>query len=318
MNAAAALAAKRVAVTRVARGERWPPEPDLVATEEPLEIRLAAGRGTVGAGGPAIRHGAATAAPDSVSVAVTMRTPGNDFELAAGFLYGEGVVRSREEIATLRYCLEEAPEERHNIVRVALRGGSLPPLERLERHFTVTSACGVCGKAHLDALEVRCPAPPAAGPRVSPALLARLPERLRAAQTLFGRTGGLHAAGLFDARGRLLAVREDVGRHNALDKLIGWALLEDELPLHERLVVVSGRASFELLQKTVVAGAPLFAAVSAPSSLAVALAERFGLTLVGFLRGERFNVYSGPQRVFGDTTGELAAAAGATLARDRG
>lgn len=258
-----------------------------------MEIRLVAGGGRSDAGGARRADGPVRGA----TVAVTMRTPGNDFELAAGFLFSEGIVSDMRELATLRYCTEEAEEERYNIVNVALRASRLPAIERLERHFAMTSACGVCGKAHLDALEVRCAAPPGPGPRVAPAVLASLPDQLRAAQTVFGRTGGLHAAGLFTAGGELVAVREDVGRHNALDKLIGWALLEGRLPLTNLVLCVSGRASYELLQKAVAAGAPVLAAVSAPSSLAVEVAERFGITLVGFLRDQRFNVYAGSERV---------------------
>jgi len=308
MNATGARAARKVAVTRVDGGERRPRERDVVASEEPMEIRLVAGGGRPPA--PDRQRRGAPPLPDTIPVAVTMRTPGDDFELAAGFLYSEGVVARREEIASLRYCQDAPPEERHNIVTVHLRAGTLPPVERLERHFTMTSACGVCGKAHLDALDVRCARPPTRGPRVPPAVLVTLPGKLREAQTLFGRTGGLHAAGLFSAAGELLAVREDVGRHNALDKLIGWALLDGRLPLEGGVVCVSGRASFELLQKTVTAGAPVLAAVSAPSSLAVEVAERFGVTLVGFLRGERFNVYSGAERVLGRAAGGRAVAAG--------
>jgi len=274
-----------VAVTRVQGDERRPPEPDAVAAEEPLEIRLLPGAGT---------HASSAA---GTPVAVTMRTPGNDFELAAGFLHGEGIVRAREELSSLRYCTAVPEAERANVVNVRLRAAELPALERLERHFTMTSACGVCGKAHLDALEVRCPAPPGPEPVVVPTVLEALPERLREAQTLFGRTGGLHAAGLFRPDGTLVALREDVGRHNALDKLLGWALLEGRLPLAGHLVCVSGRASYELLQKAVAAGVPFFAAVSAPSSLAVEVAQRFGVTLVGFLRDRRFNVYAGERRV---------------------
>ncbi len=251
-----------------------------------MEIRLLAG--------PEVRR---QAPGHGATVAVTMRTPGDDFELAAGFLHSEGIVRDRDELLALRYCTDEAEEERYNIVNVHLRATALPPLERLERHFAMTSACGVCGKAHLDALEVRCPAPPGPGPVVAADVLEALPDRLREAQAVFGRTGGLHAAGLFTPDGELLAIREDVGRHNALDKLLGWALLEDRLPLADHVVCVSGRASYELLQKAVAAGVPVFAAVSAPSSLAVDVARRFGVTLVGFLRNERFNVYSAEQRV---------------------
>jgi FdhD protein len=274
-----------VAVTRVQGDERRAPERDAVAAEEPLEIRLLTDADT------------RTTAAGGTTVAVTMRTPGNDFELAAGFLHGEGIVGTRAELRSLRYCTAVPEEERANVVNVHLRAAELPALERLERHFTMTSACGVCGKAHLDALEVRCPAPLGPGPVVAAGVLESLPARLREAQALFGVTGGLHAAGLFEPDGTLVALREDVGRHNALDKLLGWALLEDRLPLAERLVCVSGRASYELLQKAVAAGVPFVAAVSAPSSLAVEVAERFGVTLVGFLRDRRFNVYAGEQRV---------------------
>lgn len=293
---AAGRPTRRVAVTRVRGSERQPPEPDTVAAEEPLEIRLLASD----AGPTPSRRG--------VPVAVTMRTPGNDFELAAGFLYGEGIVRSREELRSLRYCAAVPEAERANVVNVRLRAATLPALERLERHFALTSACGVCGKAHLDALEVRCPVPLGAGPVVAADVLEALPERLREAQAVFGRTGGLHAAGLFRPDGTLLALREDVGRHNALDKLVGWALLQGRLPLTDHVVCVSGRASYELLQKGVAAGVPVFAAVSAPSSLAVDVAERFGVTLVGFLRDRRFNVYAGGQRVGASPTPHRSAA----------
>ena len=286
MRGARVRPTRRVAVTRVLGDRRRPRERDAVATEEPMEIRLLAG--------PALRS---QPSQRGATVAVTMRTPGNDFELAAGFLHSEGLVRERDELLTLRYCTDEAEAERYNIVNVHLRATELPPIERLERHFAMTSACGVCGKAHLDALEVRCPAPPAPGPVVRAELLETLPDRLREAQAVFGRTGGLHAAGLFTRDGELLAIREDVGRHNALDKLLGWALLEGRLPLADCIVCLSGRASYELLQKAVAAGVPFVAAVSAPSSLAVEVAERFGVTLVGFLRSERFNVYAGEQRV---------------------
>lgn len=253
---------------------------DHLATEEPLEIRLAAGG-------------------ERRTVAVTMRTPGADFALAAGFLFSEGIIRSHQEIRRITYCVdvEIDAEQRYNIVNVELRAGALPDLTTLERHFMTTSACGVCGKASLDTLHRRgqTNAPP--GPAVAAALITCLPERLRAGQGVFDVTGGLHAAGLFDHAGNLLAVREDVGRHNALDKLIGWALLEGKLPLHNHIVLVSGRLSFELVQKALAAGVPVICAISAPSSLAVSLASEFGMTVIGFLRGGRFNVYTGLERV---------------------
>ena len=236
---------------------------DMLATEEPLELRLLAGG-------------------ERQNVAVTMRTPGADFELAAGFLYGEGILKSRDEILRISYCTEA--EQQYNTVNVALRG-AMPEIGRLERHFTTTSACGVCGKASLESLELQaCPLPDPTF-TVTPGLITALPDKLRAAQGLFDATGGLHAAALFTKTGELLALREDVGRHNALDKLIGWALLEGLLPLSEHIVLLSGRASFELLQKSLMAGVPLVCAVSAPSSLAVSVAQAFNLTLLGFLRG---------------------------------
>ncbi len=253
---------------------------DYLATEEPLEIRLVAGG-------------------ETATVAVTMRTPGADFELAAGFLYGEGVVAGREEVSRISYCTDPDvdAEQQYNIVNVGLAASAMPDLHALERHFMTSSACGVCGKASLDALELRgCPVVPP-GPSVDPAVLTRLPTALRERQGLFESTGGLHAAGLFTAGGELVALREDVGRHNAVDKLVGWAMLDGRLPLHDRLLMVSGRSSYEILQKALVAGIPVVCAVSAPSSLAVDLARRFGMTLVGFLRGERFNVYAGEERL---------------------
>ncbi len=251
---------------------------DQLATEEPLEIRLVSPQKTV---------------------AVTMRTPGADFELTAGFLYSEGVVSSREDIDRISYCVDPDVdgEQRYNIVNVKLREGLSPDLQPLERHFFTTSACGVCGKANLEALRLRgCPVIPD-GPEVSAEVIYSLPEQLRAAQRVFSTTGGLHAAALFDTQGQLLSVREDVGRHNALDKLVGSAVLSDQLPLNNHIVMVSGRSSFEILQKCLTAGVPIVCAVSAPSSLAVALARDFGITLVGFLRGERFNVYAGRERL---------------------
>jgi FdhD protein len=256
--------------------------PDTLATEEPMEIRLISG-------------GARR------TVAVTMRTPGSDFELAAGFLYGEGVISSPEEIQKISYCVDADvdAEQRYNIVNVELRGGHSFDPRPLERSFYTSSACGVCGKESLDQLELRGYPTLPSGPRLEPETIYSLPGKLREAQGLFEETGGLHAAALFDARGDLLALREDVGRHNATDKLVGWALLEGRLPLHDHLVMVSGRTSYEILQKCVAAGVPVVCAVSAPSSLAVDVARRFGVTLVGFLRGNRFNVYSASERVCG-------------------
>ena len=272
----------RTRITVVEQGRRKTRD-DQLAAEEPLEIRLQAG-------------------DETETVAVTMRTPGHDFELAAGFLHNEGIISDAASLRGISYCVDTDidAEQRYNIVNVGLRMQHLPPLATLERHFYTTSACGVCGKASLEAIEMReCPVLPP-GPLVAPSVLTGLPEALRAAQGLFDATGGLHAAGLFDADGTLLCLREDVGRHNAVDKLIGWALMQRKLPLHGTTLLVSGRASFEILQKTTVAGVPVVAAVSAPSHLAVEVARRFGVTLVGFLRGERFNVYAGGERIAWD------------------
>ncbi|GAA3132182.1 formate dehydrogenase accessory sulfurtransferase FdhD [Streptosporangium carneum] len=252
---------------------------DDLATEEPLEIRIQSGEARR-------------------TVAITMRTPGADFELAAGFLHGEGLA-SAGEIVSIAYCSDDdvAPEARYNTVTVRLRG-PLPELPALDRHFVTSSACGVCGSASLDALRDRClPLPPGDGPLLSPEVLYGLPHRLRRAQGVFGKTGGLHAAGLFTSGGELVALREDVGRHNALDKLVGWALTNGTPSLGEHVLMVSGRASYEIMQKALSAGIPVVCAVSAPSSLAVDLAREFGMTLVGFLREERFNLYSGAERV---------------------
>ena len=265
---------------RVVEDGRARVRPDSLATEEPMEIRLIAGG-------------------QRQTVAVTMRTPGADFELAAGFLYGEGIVSSAEDIKKISYCVDSDldAEQRYNIVNVELRGGREYDLRPLERHFYTTSACGVCGKASLEQLELRgCPVVPP-GPRIAAEKIYALPEKLREAQGLFEATGGLHAAALFDAEGELVALREDVGRHNATDKLVGWALLERRLPLSDHIVMVSGRSSFEILQKSLIAGAPIVCAISAPSSLAVDVARQFGMTLIGFLRGERFNVYAGEERI---------------------
>jgi FdhD protein len=259
--------------TRVRRDDR-------LATEEPMEIRLVAGR-------------------ERRTVAITMRTPGNDFELAAGFLYAEGIVRSIDEIERIVYCTDRdlAEDQRYNVVTVDLARTTLPNLEPLERHFTTSSACGVCGKASLEALAIRKLPPLSAGPVLTPAAVAAIPDALRSGQGVFEKTGGLHAAALFDAAGSRLALREDVGRHNALDKLVGWALMERRLPLHDRVIAVSGRSSYEIVQKALVAGAPIVCAISAPSSLAVDLARAYGQTLIGFIRGERFNVYAGGDRI---------------------
>ena len=257
---------------------RW--KQDTLVAEEPMEIRL-------------------LAREEQQTVAVTMRTPGNDFELALGFLHGEGVLSGLDEVSHVSYCLDADVEEdqRYNIVSVNLAGRHLPELDRLERSFFTTSACGVCGKASLDALEIQgCEAFPKLQPNLDPAVVKRLPGILAKAQGLFQKTGGLHAAGLFDTEGTLLAVREDVGRHNAVDKIAGW-MLKARLPaLENRVLLVSGRASFEIMQKALAAGIPTVCAISAPSHLAVDVARRFGMTLIGFLRDDRFNIYAGHGR----------------------
>jgi FdhD protein len=260
------------------------PASDAVATEEPLEIRLGYSR----------RDG--SRAEESLSV--TMRTPGNDAELAVGFLFTEGIVREAAEVQGVVPRGQPAPNGLVNVVRVELAPGVAVDFERLKRHFYTTSSCGVCGKSSIDAVAVQGRFDVRGAPfAIGREQLGRLPEALERQQAVFEQTGGLHASGLFDASGRVELVREDVGRHNALDKLIGHELLRGRVPLLQRGIVVSGRASFELMQKAMTAGCPFLAAVGAPSSLAVELAAEFGMTLVGFLRKDRCNVYTRPDRV---------------------
>jgi FdhD protein len=251
---------------------------DEVVVEEPLEIRV-----------------------KGVPVSVTMRTPGDDGELAVGFLVTEGIISSREDVRGIENGADDADDadrpNAHNIVDVALRVGLDVDLERLRRNVFAASSCGVCGKASIDAVRVRGLMPPARDVRLSPDVLRGMTETLRAGQTVFGRTGGLHAAGIFDLDGRMLAIREDVGRHNAVDKIIGHAVLTGEIPLARSVLVVSGRGGFEIVQKAIAASIPIVAAVSAPSSLAVQLARDMGQTFVGFLRGGRFVIYSGEERL---------------------
>jgi len=257
---------------------------DNVAVEEPLEIRL----GYTTADGRAAR-----------SISITMRTPGNDRELAAGFLFTEAIVARADDIASVEACGPPAPDSgNHNVIRVELAADVPVDLGRLQRHFYTTSSCGVCGKASLDALRVGGAKPiDDAGATFKRTVLTSVPAALRTAQHTFEETGGLHAAAAFNSTGDLLVTMEDVGRHNAVDKVIGSLLLNNDLPAPELGLIVSGRASFELMQKTLMAGMPLLAAVSAPSSLAVQLAREFNMTLVGFLRGETFNIYAGEQRI---------------------
>lgn len=277
-------------IRRVSTGTVIEDSSDLLAVEEPLEIRL---------GFPDGKHQA---------VSITMRTPGDDGELAAGFLFTEGIITSHEQIEKIRHCglkigkattaLDRAAALNSNTIRVDLREGIAVDLKRVERNFYTTSSCGVCGKASIEALRTGSPRlEDPHGPRINSALVNSLPDRLRTAQDVFDQTGGLHASALFTADGELDILREDVGRHNALDKVIGAKLLAGELPLSGSVLLVSGRASFELVQKALMAGISIMIAVGAPSSLAVDLANEFGMTLVGFVRDGSFNVYAGGQRV---------------------
>jgi FdhD protein len=247
---------------------------DDLAAEEPLEIRV---------GGEVLT--------------ITMRTPGDDFDLAAGFLHAEGIVDRRDDISRISYGRGPDGTPTGNIVEVALRREGPVDFAALQRHVVAASSCGICGRTSIAAVRARETPPPNPDFRIDPEILTRLPAALRSAQRVFGRTGGLHAAGLFDADGRLLVVREDIGRHNAVDKAIGDCLLQGRLPLSQRLLLVSGRGGFEIVQKALVAGLPILASVSAPSSLAVQMARDGGLTLVGFLRDRRFVVYSRAERI---------------------
>ncbi len=248
---------------------------DCLAGEEPLEMRV--GRRSLG---------------------VTLRTPGSDPELVAGFLFTEGIIARREQLLSVRAGDDSAGDAsaRGNLVRVRLGRGAHLGKEKSARRFSAGSACGVCGKAAIAEVRRRGLRRPNPASRFDPEMLCQLPERLRGAQAIFGRTGGLHAAALFDAGGKLIVLREDIGRHNAVDKVIGWALVEDKVPLDHHVLLVSGRGGFEIVQKAIVAGVPVLASVSAPSSLAVQLARELGLTLVGFLRGRRFIIYAGEER----------------------
>ena len=268
----------RRTVTRITIGDGRTTREDVLAVEEPLEIRV---------GGKAMT--------------ITMRTPGHDFDLAAGFLVTEGVIAHSHQLGAIRYCAggQVDGENTYNVLDVSLAAGVPLPDPSLERNFFMTSSCGICGKASIDAVRTLSAHPVGADPlRVPAELLATLPDRLREGQDVFDKTGGLHAAALFDGTtGELLVLREDVGRHNAVDKVIGWATKEGLLPLSGLVLMVSGRASFELVQKASMAGIPILAAVSAPSSLAIELAEEVGMTVVGFLRGPSMVVYSGDQRI---------------------
>jgi len=247
---------------------------DYLAAEEPLEIRVGKN-----------------------PLSVTMRTPGHDVELAAGFLFTEGLVEKRAQILSLENAPKESDKNSGNVVVAELARESAPDFEKMRRHFFAASSCGICGKASIDAVRARALQSPNPEFRLDAEILLRMPDALRASQAVFGRTGGLHAAALFDAAGNLLVLREDIGRHNAVDKVIGRALLDDRVPLSDLVLLVSGRGGFEIVQKAIAAGLPIVASVSAPSSLAVQLARELGLTLIGFLRGRRFVIYSGQERM---------------------
>jgi len=252
---------------------------DMLAVEEPMEIRLSFKEG---------------GKPIQKNISVTMRTPGSDFELATGFLYTEGIIHSPLDVAAVAY----ASEQNNNVVQVVLNDNMIPDISRLERNFYTTSSCGVCGKASIEAVFAACTILDTKDALwFSREVIYGLPNTLRSHQAVFEHTGGLHGCAIFDTDGQLILTREDVGRHNALDKLIGAALQKGMMPLDKYLLLLSGRASFELLQKAAMAGIKIVAAVGAPSSLAVQMAEEWGITLIGFLRGERFNIYSGAERI---------------------
>lgn len=268
-------------ILKVGRGSSK--ELDLLAVEEPLEIRLGYGPGRD---------------RQQSKISVTMRTPGHDFELVLGFLFTEGIIGCYEEVAGIHYCQGLGQQQnKENIVRVELRPDVPVDFHRLQRNFYTTSSCGVCGKTSIEALEVICPHPKANHLTISEEVIHNAPAVLRKAQLVFRFTGGLHAAGLFDQEGQLLLWREDVGRHNALDKLIGACMTQHKLPLENVFVLLSGRVSFELVQKGLMGGIAMIAAIGAPSSLAVSLARQFNMSLLGFVRNQSFNIYSGAHRV---------------------
>ncbi len=256
---------------------------DQLAVEEPLEIRIGFFQD-----GQSVQR----------SISITMRTPGEDFELAAGFLFTEMIVDAADQIRSISHCGRPATGEPRNVVRVELAPSVSVDLAQLQRNFYTTSSCGVCGKSSIEALQMgKSPPLAPSSLRLDPSVLHEFPRRLRACQATFDSTGGLHAAGLFTFEGELLDIREDVGRHNAVDKLIGTEFLAGRTPLNDRVLMLSGRVSFELAQKALVAGIPVVAAVGAPSSLAIETARAFGMTVIGFVRDDRFNIYSGESRL---------------------
>lgn len=269
---------KAVSVHKITRAASAKLTHDALAIEEPLEIRLGFDR---------------DGQRQHQSLSITMRTPGDDFDLAVGFLFTEGIVQSARHIADIQHCGGQ-----DNVVKVELATGVHVDFARLQRHFYTSSSCGVCGKTSIEALQANaCPTLPKATWQIAAEVIHDLPTKLRAAQAVFDSTGGLHAAALFQPTGELVALREDVGRHNAVDKLIGAAMQAGTTPLYDHLLLVSGRASFELVQKALMGGLPMLAAVGAPSSLAVELADEFGMTVIGFVRDSRFNIYCGTERI---------------------
>lgn len=297
---------QRVPVQRVSASNGRKPQhggattTDMVAIEEPLEIRLVFTTEMASTGMQSHdRAGERVDETRTQSVSITMRTPGADYELAAGFLVGEGILRDPDELREIRYCVgKHGEEQQYNVLSVRLRPGVRPDIERLRRNFYTTSSCGVCGKASLEALKIQsCPLLAQDKPLITEQVVFGLEAKLRDAQAVFSKTGGLHGAALFDAQGALICAHEDVGRHNAVDKLIGEQFLQRRLPLSDCVMLVSGRTSFEIMQKALMGGIAVVAAVGAPSSLAVELARNFGMTLLGFVRGETFNIYTGAQRI---------------------
>ncbi|HRK53154.1 MAG TPA: formate dehydrogenase accessory sulfurtransferase FdhD [Cyclobacteriaceae bacterium] len=275
------LSVKPIEITKVSEGGSKV-IPDLMAVEEPLEIRI--GYGALGE-------------RQQKSLSVTMRTPGHDYELAIGFLFTEGIIDAYDQVELIKYCEDAGrQEERENVVRIELKPGVNFDLSKLQRNFYTSSSCGVCGKSSIEAVHVTC-TQIQDNINIERKVIHGLSDKLRDAQQIFEHTGGLHAVGLFDLSGKLLLTREDVGRHNAMDKIVGACLFKNVIPLSKTILLVSGRASFELVQKGLRAGVPIMAAVGAPSSLAVTLAKDLGMTLLGFVRGGSFNIYCGAQRI---------------------